>query len=222
MKSLLLAISGSGGGCLGPQEIYPHLNQFLEKDSVDVIAIDTAKDDPNLTLQRVCDTAQNLFEHYENIYFMGYSMGGGVAARAAKKVLETISDKVKGVFLLASQTDGLGSLFDLNIKVLFYYGEEEEYFPKWQVESIFDRCIGPKKFIQKAGLNHSLGQHTKSFKKSRNYSLLLAEDIAKTFSKFFLKNIEDNSPKETLEDNLKQKNYLERFYQAFSQALSFF
>lgn len=219
MKSLLLTVSGSGGGSSGPQEIYPHLNRFLEKDSVDVVSIETTKNDPNATLEKVCHTAKNNFENYEDIYIMGYSMGGGVAALAAKRIIETISDKVRGVFLLSSQTDGLGSLFDLNIKVLFYYGEQEEYFPKWQVESIFKRCTGAKKFIQKSGLNHSLGQNIKSFKKSRSYSLLLAEDVARTFSEFFLKSTSNDSGNEVLEHNLRHKNSLEKFYLALGRAL---
>lgn len=143
MSNVIIAVSGCGGGSQGPRGLYKY---FSNHPGFTFHAIDTVKDEIAKNVEQVEEVAQQYIER--DIYLMGHSMGGAVVAAAATKL------KVKGVILLSSQTDGLHHLRDCNFPVLFYHGEEDEYFPSWQLEGI---CKGSKgRMVVVEGLNHAL------------------------------------------------------------------
>jgi pimeloyl-ACP methyl ester carboxylesterase len=176
----IIAISGSSGGNSGPQGVYSELQSHYQDETLSVSRLDTSPDEIDENVKKVLKAA----EKADEVYLMGYSMGGAVAASAAGQ----LGDKLKGVVLLNTQTEGLYCLKNLNVPVLFYHGSEDEYFPKWQVEGLFKGYSGPKKWVELEGLNHgfrsSSGQYTQS----------LASELHSEISHFFFEGsyIEEN------------------------------
>lgn len=199
MTSLFLTISGYSGGNSGPQGVY----KLLENDKHDGVKIVSIKTIPNkieANVQLTCATALKNLASHDGIYLVGYSMGGAVAAQAAYELYQKIGPKLKGVVLLATQSDGLEALRDLNIPVLFYHGKKDSVCPAWQTEGSFRQCIGNKKMIEIEGLDHDLG-YLNEVKPSKNHAQDLARDIFNEISTFFL-----NAPAEKdLSDNIISK-----------------
>lgn len=128
MASLFIAISGCSGGNQGPHGMY----RLLAKQTiVDAkwTALETTADDVMLNVEKI----KNLIDSHQNVYLMGYSMGGAVAAIAARQIEDKTPGVVKGVVLLSSQTDGLRALENLNIPVLAYHGDSDPYFATYAI-----------------------------------------------------------------------------------------
>jgi pimeloyl-ACP methyl ester carboxylesterase len=141
---------------------------------------------PNVVLEnveRVTKIAQEQLCFYDNIYLAGHSMGGAIAALAAHEINKIAEGSVKGVVLIGTQTDGLQVLKEIRVPILFYHGKEDEYFPTWQIESIYTNYPGPKMMVALEGLDHDLGVQGHS--KSNGCSHDLARDFIAEFSNFF-------------------------------------
>ncbi len=157
MSSLVITLPGSSGDQAGPQGIFDRLIPLFKEVSIDMEQIKGIQDDFFKTLEHAESRFKQRMNSYDNIYLLGYSMGGGVAVQLANKVAPYAKDKLKGITLLSTQTEGLLPLESLKIPTLFYHGSEDEYFPTWQLESCFSRCKNFKsRFITATGLNHSL------------------------------------------------------------------
>lgn len=180
--SLLIAISGSGGGNKGPQGIYPCLQQLYGSDNLRILPFETLPNDIDKNVEEVSKVVLSNAASYKNIYLVGYSMGGAVAALAANKINDTHQGTVKGLVFLDTQTDGLIVLKKLKIPALFYHGKEDQCFPAWQIESVYRSYSGPKRMVELEGLDHDLSQGSAS---SKEFSQDLAKDIFAEISNFF-------------------------------------
>lgn len=167
----IIAISGSSGGNQGPQGVYSELQSHYQDETLSVSRLETSPDEIDGNVEKVLKAA----EKADEVYLMGYSMGGAIAAIAAGQ----LGDKLKGVVLLNTQTEGLYCLKDVNVPVLFYHGSEDEYFPKWQVEGLFQDYSGPKKWIELEGLNHGFRSP------QGGYTKTLAKELHSEISHFF-------------------------------------
>ncbi len=215
MTNLLLTISGAGGGSKGPQGIYPLLGQLFQESSIDVISVDTIRDDANGTINRVASIAEESFSAYDGIYLMGYSMGGGVAACAAHRINQLAPGKVKGVCLLATQTDGLGALLELDIPTLFYVGENEQYFPERELDSVFKRLKAKKKMIIVDNLDHSLRAESSCFRRNTRCTEKLAGNVFDEFSTFFLQSSSEATSLKIKSSAFQTKSPLNSLFQSF-------
>lgn len=207
MGSLIVAISGSGGGNRGPQGIYRQFEK-LEGPGIRVVAVDTIPDDVPRNSEKVTQLILSQKQLPQSVYLVGYSMGGAVAAIAAYELSQKHEGLVKGVVLLSSQTDGLRALFELNIPVLFYHGQKDSIFPLWEMESIYARLPGQKKMVQAVGLEHSLAPNGL---KSSRHTHQLAQDVVKEISDFFQLSIQ-----------IEEKAMSKKGYEHLGRITSFF
>lgn len=182
--NLLITISGCGGGHMGPQEIYPCLQKNYGNGSLKILPFETLPDNIQDNVNRVSEIALKNLDSFENIYLIGHSMGGAVAALAAHKLNETTDKTVKGLVLINPQTEGLQVLKKLTIPVLFYHGKEDQIFPTWQIESTYNAYSGPKRMIELEGLDHDLTQDS-GRSKSKKFKNDLTKDLFSEISKFF-------------------------------------
>ncbi|MBS3903841.1 MAG: dienelactone hydrolase family protein [Simkania sp.] len=185
MTNLVLAISGSGGGNRGPQGIYTLFQKYWSTASTTVLRVDTLPDSVQENVDRICDIVSRNHPFYDNCYILGYSMGGAVAIEATRKLNQTAENRVKGIALLATQTDGLQTLERLNVPVLFYHGTKDPIFRIWEIESAYNKYTGPKKMVRVEGLGHSLAHEGNRFVSTR-YINNLAKHIIGEISAFFL------------------------------------
>ncbi len=184
MASLLIAISGCGGGSKGPQDIYPLFQKFSTIENFSFVAIDTKPNDIQENVERTCHVAKQFFDSTENIYLMGYSMGGAIAVQAAQQLIAS-SNKIKGIVLLSTQTDHLYPLRHLGIPVLFCHGTKDDIFPLWQIESTYEGCLEPKKMVEIQGVSHDLALEENK-KKSKQYSEIVAKAILDEMANAFI------------------------------------
>lgn len=182
--NILITISGCSGGNKGPQGIYTSFNRFAEDGRLSIINVETVPDDINANVKRVSDIAREALEK-GNVYLLGYSMGGAVAALVAAELKQAGGANVKGLILLDTQTDGLHVLKGLKIPVLFYHGKEDQVFPLAQIKSMSRRCQGPKKIVVVEQLDHDLNLH---HGKLKDLTTVLANDIFNEISRFFFSN----------------------------------
>lgn len=199
----IIAISGCGGGNEGPQGIYPQLKSSFLGDNVSVLPLDTLPNDIEKNVQKVKALALKV-QGQGDLYLMGYSMGGAVAAQAAYELNQTKEGTVKGVVLLNSQTDGLQLLKDLKIPVLFYRGKEDQVVPSWQAEGPYNKYSGPKKLVELEGLDHGFKKH-KSFGR---YKESLAQDLQSEINEFFFTGPNQNQSGQTSKSITANENWL--------------
>lgn len=184
MSSLVITVSGSDGGNGGPQGIYRHFPKYWGARNVSVINIDTIPEEVISNINHVFQTAQENGQKYERIYLVGYSMGGAVVIGAALELQKLDDNRLSGIGLISTQTEGLQCLKQLKVPVLFYHGSQDEYFPPWQVDPFFKSYQGEKKFVQMENLGHNLGPRGYSFV-SRKYIKNLAKNVIGELSSFF-------------------------------------
>lgn len=180
----IIAISGCGGGNKGPQEIYRYLEKACQSHSLKIVRFDTLPDDELGNVDGVSNIALEIIRSGGNIYVVGHSMGGGVAALAAHQLNQIHPRTVKGLVLIDTQTEGLQVLQRLVIPVLFYHGREDEIFPVWQIESHYQRYSGPKRMVEIKDLDHNL-RHVRYPTKSEVYTRDLALDLFSEITDFF-------------------------------------
>lgn len=183
MSSLYITISGSDGGHLGPQNIYSLLQSEDESHSIKVLAIETLPNEVEKNVQRTVEAALGQLQLVEKIYLVGYSMGGAVAAQAAYVLNNKVKNAVKGLVLVATQTDGMQPLQSLDIPVLFYHGKMDQVFPAWQVETLYKKYKGPKMMIEVERLDHSCLLEAQ--RRSTVYSKALASHLLHSMRDFF-------------------------------------
>ncbi len=156
IKSLIIAISGCGGGTSGPGSLYHSLEEkYAKRSDTRFLPIETIPDDLMENILRVSDLVHAQLAHYQHIYLMGYSMGGGVAAITAAELNSERPGTIKGVILLNSQTEGLQALNQLSVPVVFIHGRNDAYFPIEEIRSCYDRYRGPKKLVLIDGMDHN-------------------------------------------------------------------
>ncbi len=172
----VIAISGCSGGDQGPQGVYSELQSRYQNDSLSISPLDTSPDEIDGNVEKVKELAREV-EGVKEVYLIGYSMGGVIAAQAAHE----LKGKVKGLVLLNSQIEGLQYLNDLDIPVLFYQGKKDEIFPGWQMKSTFQGYKGPKKWIALEGLDHGF----KNPQIQGRYTRTLASELHSEMSSFF-------------------------------------
>lgn len=185
MSVLVVAISGSDGGNQGPQGIYKQFkSHWKDRDVIKVISIDTT---PNQILANIEKVTQTVLKNqsYKSIYLVGYSMGGAVAALSAYHLSCELSSSVDGVVLIGTQTDGILSLSELNIPVLFYHGKEDLIFPIWQIDSVYKSIKASKKMVQIEGVGHNFAPAGKRYL-SASDTKKLASDVVTEISSFIL------------------------------------
>ncbi len=178
MENLLIAISGCGGGTQGPQGIYQLFSKHC--DYADILPFDTLPEDVQENAARISKIAQEHFDR--SIILVGHSMGGAIAAQAAYALNQNGESPVKGLVLINTQPEGMQALKELNIPVLFYNGKNDEVFPSWQVESIYEGYKGRKRKVEIEGLDHDLTTRDKN---------ALANDALAEIKGFFFEGSEE-------------------------------
>ena len=152
--SLFIAISGCGGGNRGPQDIYKILKKKCPA-SVKVLSVNTIPNDIQKNVEKISKIAQKKLKSYENIYLIGYSMGGTIAILTAQALNKDGKNLIKGMALLATETSCLSLINELNIPIMFYHGTMDSFFPIWQIEPFYQKYPGSKKMIRVEGVDHS-------------------------------------------------------------------
>ncbi len=148
--SLVVAISGCGGGGSGPQNLFQTLQRKCRKP--DFVPIDTIPDDYHENIKRVKDLVSSHLN--QNVYLMGYSMGGAIAACAAYELNKQRPNAIQGLIFLNTQTEGLQALQELSVPVLFFHGTEDRYFPVQDIQDIYDKYQGDKELVLVEGMGH--------------------------------------------------------------------
>ncbi len=183
MTDLLLAISGCTGGNQGPQGVYKLLREKFSNNSLHIQPVYTLPDDIIKNVQQITRIASEQLNFYDNVYVMGYSMGGTVAVQMAHELNKEGKNQIKGLVLLATQTEGMHVLSELNIPVLFYHGKEDEFFPPWQIETLFEKYPGPKKMVEIEHVGHNFAPE--GALRLKSYTQVLAKHILGEISDFF-------------------------------------
>ena len=155
---LLIGVSGCGGGSRGPRRnFYKRLQYHLASHDhhVAVIPMETIPDNINDNIERMVQLIQDNSDKYRNIYLMGWSMGGAVAVLSAYKMnTERSTCPVKGLILLATQSEGTQPLQVLNIPVLFCHGDADDTVPLWMLEGTYQKYHNRKRILIFQGLDH--------------------------------------------------------------------
>ncbi len=205
MTDLVIAISGSQGGSSGPQGIYQVLQNYWNDKLIKILSVTTVPEDVNKNVQQISEIALESLQSYENIYFIGYSMGGAVAALVAYQLNTLAEGRVKGVVFLATQTDGLVALKELKIPVLFYHGQNDECILLWQIESWYAKYQGPKKMIQLEKATHDFSPK-KHFKLFADYTNNLAQEVAAEMSQFLFQQTTEGQNEQVVVKNIYSKS----------------
>jgi pimeloyl-ACP methyl ester carboxylesterase len=198
MSIKTVAISGCSGGVKGPLGLYATLKQKLPP-KMDFIAIDTIPDDIENNVKQVVAEALSHQGAESGVYLMGYSMGGAVAALSAYQLQQSNPGVVKGVILLSPQTDGLSALGKLNLPVLAFIGENDEYFtPREITRSLKD--VEKKEICIIEGVGHNLANNKT---RSSKDLIKLAARVNDEFKKYF------NQP--LIQEPQEDLNWIDRF-----------
>lgn len=195
--NLFITVSGCGGGAEGPQGIYQHLQKSEENSSLKVLPFDTLPNDTKTNVENVARLVLENQGNYKNIYLVGHSMGGAIVTQAAHQLNEKSAGSVKGIVLLNTQVEGLNDLKKTTIPVLFYHGKEDQYFPIWQYNSIYKRCLGPRRVVHLENLDHDFAPG-KNGPKLKGLTQDLASDLLAEISSFFLKDTQAESQTEII------------------------
>ena len=186
-NDLIIAISGTGGGSAGPQDFYSRLPSYLGSEDITVIQMETIPDNIHDNVSRVAETVSLNFDRFRNIYLMGWSMGGAIAILSAYQMnIEKQTDTIKGLILLAPQSDGIHLLKGLKVPVLFCHGEKDETVPLWTVQQNYEQYQGLKEIVLFEGLDHDFSLNGKKTESSFLY-------IAKQITQLFHHNVETGS-----------------------------
>jgi len=182
MSNLIIGVSGSSGGNQGPAGLY----KFLRKNrggGCKFFALPTIPDDLLGNIQKVEQVvASQLYKQHADVYLMGYSMGGAVAAIACERIEKKNPGSIKGVILLSSQTEGLQALKSLNVPLLMIHGGQDEYFPAETLQRIFRELPSKKEWMLIEQGAHNLMPHAET---SLANTSDLAQKISKEVKSFF-------------------------------------
>ena len=156
MIKVIIGVSGCSGGTQGPAGLYKFLARNTEANCK-FIAIPTI---PDNLLANIENLQKVIFSQLQtgdaDIYLMGYSMGGAVAAVSAYNSEQMQKGVIKGVILLSPQTDGLHVLQSIDVPVLMIQGREDEYFSAEALEKIFIELPQKKEMILIDQAKHNL------------------------------------------------------------------
>ena len=214
MSSVIIAVSGCGGGNSGPKGMYHRLGKHLDGRSVEVLNIETIPDNIAQNIESVNRLAHEAIARNQNVYLMGYSMGAAVAAIAAQQLNSDGKNSVKGVGLISSQTDGLSALFELNIPVLFYHGSADPFFSSLELLDIFRKYQGPKQFVIIENAGHNLCPEGSKYV-SDGYVEELSKEVAEGISHFLL----ESSAQSSSCENVVTKKIPVKSWDSFVNAL---
>jgi surfactin synthase thioesterase subunit len=192
MSNLIIGISGCGGGSKGPAGLYQFLKKNIGSDCK-FLALETTPNDVFNNIEKVQQVViSELDKRQVDIYLMGYSMGGAVAAIAAQMIQERQKGAIKGVILLSSQTEGLQVLKSLDSPLLMIHGEKDEYFSARDLTTIFQGCPQRKNMLVVEQGGHNLMPNSKvSSSNILDLALKISEGAKRLFG-FELLNKEDS------------------------------
>jgi pimeloyl-ACP methyl ester carboxylesterase len=176
MSDLIITIAGSSGGKKGPHGIYDLFQSLWKDKAVEVLQIDTIPESIAENVEQVAKIALEQSQLHKNVYIVGYSMGATVAAVVAQRLNSEGENRIKGIALLAPQTDGLWILGEIPVPVLFYHGSNDHAFRTDEIQNVYRRCAGPAKMVEVTGLTHDLTYAGSPFASGR-YLRDLANDI---------------------------------------------
>lgn len=143
MKSLVLCISGSGGGNGGPSSIY----HKLSIPSFEIVSLDTFAKNITMNFANLVNIIDTNKDRYKDVFLIGWSMGGPAVLQTAYFVNKYIKkDFVKAVILLAAQNKEAEILSQLDIPVYFIHGGSDTVIPPSISELEYSKYNGPKKF----------------------------------------------------------------------------
>ena len=130
--ALFVTTCGCGGGSVGPNYIYEHLqNAFRQKiRNCDLLMCDTIPNKVGPNVRRMIDNIE--WKHresgYNDFYLIGWSMGGATVIQTAHQINNKNAvpgAKVKGIILFATQGAGTGAINLLNVPILFIHGKQD-------------------------------------------------------------------------------------------------
>jgi pimeloyl-ACP methyl ester carboxylesterase len=217
-NDLIIAISGAGGGTSGPQGFYDYLKPYMANEDISVIQMETIPGNIHDNASRVAETVSRNFDRFRNIYLMGWSMGGAVAILSTYQInIEKQTDTIKGLILLAPQSDGIQLLKELKVPVLFCHGKKDETVPLWTVQGRYDQYQGMKEIVLFEGLDHDFSLNGEKTK-------FPIQCIAKQITQLFHQNIEPGSHSEVTQETITipvqsikiRKTLLERLFHVFT------
>lgn len=192
-NDLIIAISGAGGGKTGPQGYYRQLNSHLGTEQFTVFPMETTRDNIPYNISKVANLVSLNFDRFKNVYLMGWSMGGAVAILSAYQINSEMQDeRIKGLILLAPQSDGTHLLKELKMPILFCHGDRDETVPLWTVQGKYEDYEGMKKILIFEGLDHD-------FKLDGTKTETPIHIIAKKINELFHPNKELHNPEDIAE-----------------------
>ncbi len=163
-NDLLITTSGCSGGSGGPHGVYHCLQQFLTGYNVSVMPVKTIPKSVDKNVKKITDLILKNLDNYQDFYLAGWSMGGATAVQVAYKINNELKiDRVKGIVLLATQTDGAQPLRDLKIPVIFYHGREDNTIPFWNNEGTYDKYKSKKRIFVVESLGHEFTENVNTF-----------------------------------------------------------
>lgn len=151
-----ILIGGAGGGFNGPASIYPELSERLLEMSISALRLDFRF--PNDLEECVLDALLGIELlsdlNLTRLGLAGWSFGGAVVVIAG-----VLSEEVKAVATVASQTYGTGSVGQLSPKALLViHGNRDRTLPVTCSEDIYNRAKEPKELVIYEGANHGVDQ----------------------------------------------------------------
>ena len=171
MTSLVLCLSGSGGGNGGPNGVYFDIESKIDRN-FKVMSLNTYPKSISLNVAMMMEIIQKNKDIYDKIFIIGWSMGGAAAIQTAYYANKFIkSDIVTGVILLASQNkeaELIGHL-DEDMKIFLIHGLNDVAIPSSISQSLFDMCKCQKKLTLVPNETHNFDNSSKLHDHIINY-----------------------------------------------------
>jgi len=155
MTNTFIAVSGCGGGDRGPQGLYKILQETSKSNSFNVLPIETVPEKIQENVDRISKISKEHLQKNENVYLMGYSMGAAIAVITAHQLNQDGKHPIQGIVLLASQTDGLHLIKTLDIPILFFHGNQDQYFSIGEIGRFYKKYGREKRMVQFDGVGHT-------------------------------------------------------------------
>lgn len=161
MKRLLICTNGALGGNGGPEGSYQKIKDFFES-KVEVWDIPTFPSNVGKNVSNIVRLfyQRHLSEQFDEVYVIGWSMGGATAIQVAYE----LKDVIKGVVLLATQSAETLRLHDLNIPIMFFHGINDSCVNFFTNSvTLYQEYKGEKELILLNNLGHGFDPNSNKF-----------------------------------------------------------
>lgn len=165
---VILATSGCGGGSGGPRSVYNYLSSFLGDTNTTVYSLNTIPNSVEKNVQYIIQCINNIIDKFDEIYLMGWSMGGATIINVAHRA---ITNKIKGIILLATQGAETSAIHYLNIPIIFIHGKNDTVLSYKISLRMYEQYKYSKKLIFIDKVNHNFGENVLEFAATIAYNI---------------------------------------------------